>query len=243
MEYNERPVPPFQHKKDAGRKKWVLIGAIAGVLLIGGGIVWFVLRKPEPKPATVVVTSEQQQESASSTEPSNFKSATLGLEITYADGWKAKENSDKTEMIVTSPKTTYQRVDGTSTEGVFTIKLRHGVLPDGMPPTVQKAVAVRDSEVIAYDHPTPEQRQYTNVSYAGNDAHTFNFLMVSGNTTLKAGQPFGNSIDLVGSVYLIAGGFGVDEHDALTFDPVALSAMDTATFAQAMAIVKSVKIY
>ncbi len=243
-EYRERPAP-LHANQGGSKKRWLIIAcAVAGVLIIGGAVYWFALRKPAPAPApkTTSANSEEQDATPVSTEPVTFKSTKLGMAVTYANGWKVRENADKSEVILTSPKTSYARKDGTSTEGVFTIKLRHGVLPEAMPETVQKAFAVRDSEVIAYAQPTAEQRQYTNVTYAGGDANTFGFFIVSGNTSLKAGQGVGATIDLNGTVYLIAGGFGADETDALAFDPATKDALDNAVFEQAMDIVKSVQI-
>jgi len=243
--YQGRPESPFRHSKKVASKKWWMIGAAiaVGLIVAGGSVYWFVLRTPPaPVPAAVKASSETQQSAATSTEPQTFTSTTLGLTLTYANGWKLKENADKSEIVVTSPKTSYQRADGTAAEGVLTLKLRHGVLPQTIAPTVRKTVAIRDSEVIAYDKPTANQRQYTNISYVGSDANTFNFLMVSGNTALKAGQTVGYSIDLVGSVYLIAGGYGADENDSLVFEPAAKTVVDSPAFAQAVAIIKSLQI-
>ena len=257
--YEERPVPAFRHVPETehphptggngGSKKWLLIaGIIAAALLVGGGAAyWFLLRKPAApaKQQTTTASSDEQQNNASnpaSTEPTTFKSTKLGMGVTYGNGWTLRENNDKSEVILTSPKTSYPRKDGTSTEGVFTIKMRHGVVPDATSATVQKSVAIRDSEVIGYTKPTGDQRQYTNVTYAGADANSFSFFIVSGNTAMKAGQAIGYNIDLIGDTYLIVGGFGADANDTLAFDPTAKDAITNSTFLQAMDIVKSVQI-
>ena len=242
MEYQERPPRPHQLVRKGGNKRWlIIIGIALAVLLVGGALYWFVLRS---KPAPTAKTSATATKEAApvSTGPKTYKSTKLGMGVTYDSSWKLSENADKSEVILTSPKTTYTRRDGTSTSGAFTVKLRHGLIPDAMTATVQKDVAVRDSEVIAYTKPTANQRQYTNLSYAGTDPNTFQFFIISGNTSLKSGAAIGYNINLIGDSYLIAGGFGSDENDALTFDPVPASAVDNSIVQQAIDIAKSVQI-
>lgn len=246
--------PPPAHElhsshKGGGAKRWLLIGLIAlAVFIAGAGAFLLLTHKSKPKAAstqhqTTTTTSASQQSSNENGEAGTFKSATLNLSFSYPSGWTVKENSDKSEVTITSPQTSYTKKDGTATQGAFTVKMRHGTIPEQIQQVTTKAVAVTDSLIIAYDKPTANQRQYTNVSYGGADANTFNFFIVSGSAALKAGQAFGYNVDLTGSdAYMFAGGYGADTTDTLNFDPVAKTAYDTAVFEQAVGIIKSLQI-
>jgi len=226
------------------RRSWLLIVLIAIAVILAGVITWFFMhRHPAAKPATQATTATTPAVTTPvSTAPQQFKSTTLNIAVTYPGSWTLKESSDKKEMRLTSPQTTYPKAAGGTTTGVFTVEIREDV-PDAMQATIQHAVAAVDSTVIAYDQPTSAQRQYTNLSIAGTNATTFNFLMLTGSSAYKAGDPFGTGLDLTGTAYLIAGGYGADNGDALAFDGVPKAAYDSAAYEQAVAIVKSLQIY
>jgi hypothetical protein len=121
--------------------------------------------------------------------------------------------------------------------------MRTGTIPDVMQSTVTKGVAIRDSEIVAYDAPTEQQRQYTNITDAGADANTFNFIVVSSATSFKAGQALGYGVDLTGDAYLFIGGYGEDQGNTFTFDGISKTEFITPTYEQAVAVLKSLKIY
>ena len=108
--------------------------------------------------------------------------------------------------------------------------------------TIEKAVAVRDSEVIAYAAPTDAQRHYTNISWAGQEA-AFNFFIVTGSTEIKDGRPFAYMLAIDNETYVIAGGYGTDKDGSLAFDAVPKTAIDSEAKDQAIAIVESIKLY
>ena len=230
---------------------WLLWVGLAVVLLaIGGGVYAFVLKKdsPKPQPAPVVTSSTKTVQPVGSAPDANatsktYKSPTLNIEFTYRSDWTMKESADKAEITLTSPRVSYTALNGTATEGVFTLKMRHGIIPDAMQATVQKTVVVKDSEVIAYAAPTDAQRQYTTISYGGSDAKSFGYFMVTGSVAYKLGQNFDSQINLQGNAYLFAGGYGADTTDALAFDPVPAAAFDTPALQQALAVIKSLKVY
>ncbi|HSW66337.1 MAG TPA: hypothetical protein VLI54_04350 [Bacillota bacterium] len=241
---------PNLGKRASGKKKWLLVSLIVlAVLILGGGTAALLLKK---KPAPQASSSTQQTTANSSAQssagngsstPGTYKSTTLNLEFSYPTGWSVKESADKAEVIATSPTVSYTKKDGSAAQGVFTVKMRHGAIPDAIQQTTIKTIAVADSFIIAYDHPTTNQRQYTNVSYGGTDANTFNYFIVSGNTALKAGQTFGYGVDLTGAdTYMFAGGYGADTADTLSFEAVSKTTYDSATLEQAVGIIKSLQI-
>jgi hypothetical protein len=242
-----------QHKKSK-KKLFIILGIIGGVLVLGGGgaAAFLLMHKSDkPAPATTQQTSTRQtttQQQTPTGVQSNgtnytYKSTTLNVGVTYPKTWTMRESNDKKEIILTSPQTQYVKKDGTNTQGVFTVKLRNGIIPDGIKTTVQNAIAVADSQVIAYAKPTTDQRQYTNLSYVGPDANSFSFGIITGYTAYKAGQAVGGGIDLNGQAYLFAGGYGTDAADTLTFDPIPKANYDTAVFKQAGAIFESLQLY
>lgn len=249
------PVPPAAQephhatrRERRNRKKKIIFiagGAVLALLLLGW-LSWFFLAGDSGQQKTPVAASGQQQTQDTPTpEPADptpvvFKSTKYNIELTHRKDWTLKEASSG-EITITSPRTSYTRTDGKPTTGVFTFKFRVGV-PDPMKATIEKAVAARDSEVIAYDDPPETQRYYTNLSYAGQK-DVFNFFIVTGNTALKAGNAFAYTLVMDNDFYLLTGGYGTDKDGTLSFDSVPPSAIDGPAAQQAIAIVKSLKIF
>lgn len=249
----DRPTAHTPHFKSSkagkGKKKWLFVGVAVALLALAGGAYWMLSQNKKPAKQSSPTTSQPSPNKPDLNQPDpnatskTFKSTKLNIEFTYRSDWTLKETGDQAEIILTSPGVTYTAQDGTSTEGVFTVKMRNGVIPDGIQETVKNTVAVKDSEVIGYDQPTGEQRHFTNLSFGGPDAQKFGYFIISGNTAYKAGQPFGSQIDLIGTAYLFVGGYGTDAGDTLDFEPVPAASFDTEAYQQALAVIKSLKIY
>ncbi|HSX36007.1 MAG TPA: hypothetical protein VLH84_03690 [Patescibacteria group bacterium] len=237
---------PYVGGPKRGSKKWFIIGGIIIIVIAAAAALWFfMMHKPAPKPPVTQHTTSTTTPQLSPVEAATlqtFKSATLNVQVTYRKDWTPRESADKKELILTSPSTTYKKSDGTSTTGSFTVKIREDV-PDGMQTTIQKALAAEDSLIIAYAQPAPSQRQYTNLSYAGSDANSFTFYMVTGDNAYKAGSPFGTGIDLTGTTYIIAGGYGADSGDVLAFDNVPKNSVESTVYDQGLDIIKSLQVY
>lgn len=255
------PAPQHMHAGGYGtpkssKKRWWIIAVIVLVLAAGAGVAGIMLRKKDTSTPVNQAASSQStastnqnkstgqtaQNEADASALKTYKSTKLGLEFSYRSDWTMRETADKTEIILSSPRVIYQKKDGTTTQGPFTLKLRNGIVPDKMKPSIENAVAIKDSEVIAYSAPTEQQRKYTNLSFAGNGSN-MQFFLVSGSVAFKAGEAFGSNIDLQGSVYVFAGGYGADTGDTLGFDAVSKGSFDTAVYRQAVAVVASLKIY
>lgn len=246
--------PHFGNRQAAAqRKKRLLIivaAATAGLLLAGAAIWFFVLRKPAPKQAAQTSESTNQTNQAedlpaptpADSTPVTFKSTKLNLELTHRKDWTLTENADG-ELVLTSPRTTYSRIDGTAGAGVFTVKIRKGAT-EAMKATIEKSVAARDSEVIGYTSPTESQRHYTNVSYAGVDkGESFSFFIITGSTEIKAGKPFAYMLAFDSESYLFVGGYGEDKDGSLSFDAVAKSDIESTSKEQAIDIIESIKLF
>jgi len=221
----------------------LLFYVIAGaVLLAGAAAYWFFLKDDSPKKQT-----NQAQQTNTPVEtpvdptPVTYKSTKLNIELTHRKDWTLKESADG-QITITSPSISYAAANDTATTGVFTVKVRKGV-PDAMKSTIEKSIAARKSEVIAYAEPTKEQRQYTNLSYVGQSKDVFNFFIVTGNTELKVGGALAYMLALDGEFYLITGGYGADNSNSLSFDSVPAGSMDGEALGQAIDIVESIKIF
>lgn len=240
------PTQADQSPKPKRRKLvWWIAGGILVLLLAAGAAYWFVLRDSSKPAASETASTEEQTEQPPAPDPADptptqYKSAKLNVEFTHRKDWKVKE-SGSGEVTITSPQISYVGADGQAGLGVFTVKLRKGV-PEAMKATIEKAVAARASEVIAYAEPTAEQRQYTNLSYGGTK-EAFNFFIVTGNTELKPGNAFAYALPLDSTFYLIAGGYGTDSANSLSFDSVPVESMDSEALTQAIDLVESLKIY
>ncbi len=240
--------PHFTRRERRHRKKMLFLMIGSGVVLLllaAFAIYWFLLRDHKTPQASKLATSQSSQKQPVATPvadptPVSFKSTKLNIEITHRKDWTLKESTDG-EITITSPQTSYTKVDGRATTGVFTVKLRKGVT-DTMKATIEKAIATRDSEVVAYTAPTEQQRQYTNVSYGGNQKDVFNFFIVTGSVEFKAGNAFAYTLPMDGDFYLITGGFG-NPGTTLAFDSVSKTALDSSTLAEAIHIAESLKIY
>lgn len=248
---------PPEHLHTAGvaakskKKTWlgVIVIAVAALIVLAGVAYMLFGRSKDNGKKSVTNTSATSQQTPATNEPAadsdtpkTYKSTKLNIEFTYPGTWTMRENSDKSEVILTSPRITYTKKGGISSEGVFTVKLRHGLVPEVMKPTIENATAVKDSEVIAYAAPAAEQRQYTNLSFAGSGDNQ-NFFLVTGSIGFKAGEIFGSNFDTQGDAYLFAGGYGTDPNDSLSFDAVPKTSFESSTYKEAKAIIESLKVY
>lgn len=241
------PPPPLAPSGATHRKKvWLYVLGGAGLaLLVVGAVYWFVLRENNSgqQPQATNNQSQQQQEevpAANDPTPTTFKSDKLNIEFTHRKDWTVKESPDGM-VTVTSPQTSYAGADGTSKTGVFTLHIRKGA-SDAQRATIDKSIATKDSEVIAYAAPVEGQREYTNLTFAG-PKDMFGFFIVTGSSEFKAGSPLMYALSFDSNSYLIAGGYGADPQASLSFDPVPKDLMDGSTLQAAIDLVESLKIY
>lgn len=235
---------PGRHSRKINKKIWIIIGVLLGVLLLGGAGFFLLINKKDGQKNNQQSPQNSQQnaepeEPATPADPTpqTFKSDTLNIEFTHRKDWTVTESADKKQLTITSPKTTYQTADGESRKDVFTLRIGLGA-SDASQATFNKSKAVKDSLVIAYDAPTEAQRHYTNVSFAGDQA--FRFFVVTGSNVYKPGDPLAHTVS--DGDFLIAGGYGTDKDD-LAFDAIDPLDIEQAPYEQALAIVKSLKVY
>lgn len=241
---------PVKRRKPGSRKKFIVISVAAVlVLAVAGSLAYWRFgpdaagdeqHASEQEPAEDE-NAEPAMDPAEAAQTTVFKSEELNLEFTHRRDWTVAESDDKNAITVTSPQISYQTVDGNVPRGVFTLKIGLGV-SSAAQQTINSAEAVEESEVVAYDDPTDQQRFYTNLSYAGQNGN-FNFLIVTGSTEYQPGDPLAGTLPLGSSYYLIGGGYGADSDDAFAFDAVPPQHMEQSpVFEQAVAIIQSLRI-
>lgn len=237
-------------KKGPNKKMLFIVGGIVLVVILAIGA--FFLLKKDTKDNKAEQSQSSQQQDEESTEPTMppaeaaqllpYKSETLNIEITHRKDWTVTEDAEKKLLLLTSPKFAYQTSSGESKKGVFTVRVGYGA-SEQTQTTIDDSIAVRDSLLIGYDAPTEAQRHYTNVSYAGADETAFNFFIVTGSIALKNGTSLSGAIIVNPADFLIAGGFG-DDKQSLLFDNVPPTELEQySAYEQALAIVKSLKVY
>lgn len=244
-----QPTPPVQPpvaKFSRSALALLIVVGVAGLILIAVGL-WFLVGKDGQSTSqqtnSNTTTGHQEKEVAPpqpDSTPTAFKSEKLNIELTHRKDWTLKESSDGA-ITITSPRISYTASDNTSKTGVFTLRIRKGA-SEAQKAAIDKSIATRDSEVIAYAAPVEGQRQYTNLSFAG-PKDMFGFFIVTGNTEFKAGAPLMYALPLDGDFYLIVGGYGADSTNSLAFDLVPKDSFDSTTLDQAIDIVESLKIY
>lgn len=239
------------HKKSLNKKMLFIVGGIALVVILAIGV--FLLLTKDTKDNEAEQSQNSQQQDEESTEPTMppaeaaqllpYKSEALNIEITHRKDWTVAEDAEKKLLLLTSPKFAYQTSSGESKKGVFTVRVGYGASEQAQT-TVDDSIAVRDSLLIGYDAPTEEQRHYTNVSYAGADETAFKFFIVTGSVAFKNGISLSGAIIVNPADFLIAGGFGDDKQQSLLFDSVPPIELEQySAYEQALAIVKSLKVY
>lgn len=252
--------PPHRSKKKAGSggKRVGIVAVILTAIVVLAGAVfavyWFVLKDDSQSGETPQSTDQGIDTSTDDTQPAmsteeaskieTFKSEKLGLELSHRADWTIEEADDGNSLTITSPNISYQTINGTVPEGkgVFTLRISKGV-NSAQRDTINAAIAVQKSEVIAYTKPTDEQRHYTNISYGGTE-DAFTFLMVTGSVEFNKGDPWTGKLTLSSAdYYLIAGGFGEDSDNTLGFDQVATSQISSQSVKQALAIVESMQLF
>ncbi len=247
MQQPASPPPQQMTRRERRNRKKMILFAVGGAVLLlflAGAVYWFFVRDTKQAAKSETNAQKQTEETVPAAQadptPVVYKSTKFNIELTHRKDWKLKETSGG-EITITSPQISYVGEDGQSGTGVFTVRMRKGVT-DAMKANIEKSVAVRDSEVIAYAAPAEAQRQYTNLSYAGTK-DAFKFFIVTGNAALKAGNTFIYTLPLDGEFYLFSGGYGSDASGDLSFDAVPKDSMSSTTLDQAVDIIESVKIY
>lgn len=216
-----RSVVP-RHQKHPARQ--LLIGLVL-IVVIGLGVYWlFFSSKASPKHTSASSSKSQTQSSEAKNNnvthvPTHaYNSSDFNVNFNYPDGW-AVVDSGNGPMTVTSPSMSLTSASGKAVTGQIIMTVaKQGQLPAKF--TAGTALAVLDSQEIAYTQPTAAQTSQTYVSFvqysSTNTRGGLDAIFVTGN--------FGYQKDQIIPTSDIA---GVDPFISLSFSECGNSACTT----------------
>jgi hypothetical protein len=152
------------------RKMLIAFGIAVLLAAIGFGVYWLFLKDDGKKAADTQTqndrpeTSQQPANDEISTKTEHYVSNGFMLEFDHPDDWTVTETTGSGQLTVQSPALQFDAATGSSITGRFVFKIRNKQQPlpefDG-----GNALAVRESEKIAYTKPSSAQRGSTYLSF------------------------------------------------------------------------------
>lgn len=202
---NDEPVPkaappPEVSIEPIGRpNKWLrlLLYLIVLAVIAGGVYYWFFVRGKTGSTDSNQNKSQSSQAAQSAqltnntkidTQTKHYDSTEQNLGFDYPADWSVKESD--TTITATSPVLRLTDNSGQAVNGqvIFTIRQKGQSLPEF---DAGSAIAVLDSQKIAYTKPTPAQRANTYVTfvrYAGSLTNSLDSVYVTGDFGYKVDQ-------------------------------------------------------
>ena len=161
-EYLNTVEPLQKHKKKSLIKLIVIIVVL--VVAAGGGIFTYLSKRPKSQPQTNSPTSEVTKPSVGiTTETKRYSSSQFFLDFDQPADWELKDELASGILKATSPDLNIPTSGGFTTgKVVLTIKGKSQKLPEF---ATGNAIAVIDSEKVAYTKPSSAQRGQTYLSF------------------------------------------------------------------------------
>jgi hypothetical protein len=171
------PESYFEQNPKSHKKHIIILAVTLGVMVLGAGIYWFIVRnEPENNSNTQANNPEQQIKQDFATTPSasdtkKYTSVTEGLNLSfdYPSNWQVSvvdDEKDKTMQYVQVSSTNFSltNAEGQPVTGkvVMTMRPKGSNIPEL---ASGNATIAQDSQQIGYKKPTPSQRQYPYVSF------------------------------------------------------------------------------
>jgi hypothetical protein len=154
--------------------KWIFFVLVA-VAIVGGGVYWYVKNHKSATPKTS--QSSQQHSSQSQSAPQEntkrYTSANFNLSFSYPQNWTVTDTG-KGKLTVNSPAMQLKGADGQSQNGQVVMAIQNENTYDFTLFKAGSAVAVLNSQKLAYSNPSPTQRANTYISflqYASTTTH------------------------------------------------------------------------
>lgn len=186
----------YDYHKDKHTKRNILIALCILLLAIGGGAAyWFFVReKPAQNTAANKPASQQAQSepvSAIAEETKNHNSKNFSLSFDYPKDWNVVDEESGEKLTATSPAMQLTGADNQKVTGQIVLTFRKQGQPLGEF-DAGNALAIRDSEKVAYTAPSPGQRGSTYLSFlayanAANPA-ALDGVYVTGDSGYQKGQ-------------------------------------------------------
>lgn len=193
----------YDKGSDLSRRRWrkviALLVTLALLITIGFGAYWFLSRSADKSSDGIGPGSNMKQQSS---EPENTQttintktkhhiSTGFSLEFDYPEDWTVTEATDKGRLDLVSPALRLKEASGRKVLAQVAFTIRNKQQPQ---PEFDKgnAVAVRESEKIAYTRPSSVQRGSTYLSFLQYASSTqpggLDGVFITGDVGYKVGQ-------------------------------------------------------
>lgn len=179
-------------KRPTSKHSWRWLIVVLALVIVGVGVYWFLNRPKTVTPKTSTQSSTQKVTSSASTIDSTVKMYTstqfAGLSFNYPANWKVAEANGM--LTATSPALSLKDASG-KMQGVavvYKIRDKQQALPEF---DKGNALAIIESQKIAYAKPSGTQRAQTYISflqYASSATAGLDGIYVTGDTGYQAQQ-------------------------------------------------------
>lgn len=175
-EYLKQVEPLQKHKKQ--RSLTFFVGLIVFLIVLGGGGLMYMKSKSEQKAQQKEPVAEvaEQPNVAITTDTERYSSSQFALDFDHPSDWEIKEEQTAGILTATSPNVSIPATGGGVITGrvVLTVKSKSQKLPEF---DKGNALAVIDSEKVAYLKPSSAQRGQTYISFLNYPASSSSGLI------------------------------------------------------------------
>lgn len=181
--------PPHKSRNPIWRKITIGLAALVLIILLAGGGYWLT-KKPTRKPAESAQSSQTSMPTSAkiNTTTKHYDSVNFNLGFDYPADWSVTDSGNGV-LTVKSPAVGVKDASGQSVSTQITMMIRNKSqkLPEF---DAGNAMAVLDSEKIAYTKPTQTQRANTYISFLQYAKTTSGFdgIYITGNNGYKKAQ-------------------------------------------------------
>jgi hypothetical protein len=185
-EYVSNLQPIKEQKRKSKRSKIILLLVFLLAALGAAGYFFFL------KPGEPAQEAPQTQQPAQSQEPQavaseTYRSADLNLSFDYPNNWKVDESTQGL-ITVTSPVTKLKDVNGGQMDAKVVVTFLNTGSEVPAFEGAASATAATDSEKIAYDSPTQNQREQTYLSFASFGGGGLDAVFITGDSGYQKDQ-------------------------------------------------------
>lgn len=184
-------MPQLTHQKKWPRVVgWILLALIV-LAALGAGGYWLAKHKSSSKPAQSTHHETSQSSSKIATTTNSYTSNDFNLSFNYPANWTVKDTGNG-KLTATSPPTQLTDASGQTQTGEIVMTIQNENSADFSAFKQGNAVAVLDSQKIAYTKPASTQRADTYISFlqyattAGGGA--LDGVYITGNAGYQKGQ-------------------------------------------------------
>lgn len=175
--------PIREKRKRKKRARWLLViglAAAAGYFVFAGS------NNKSAQQSEQNDTEQSQQDPGASSELQEYVSSDRSIRFSYPGNWQVND-SDPDAITVESPIVKLTDLSGNREDAKVVVSfLRTGTEVPGF--DADGAIAVKDSEILAYSSPTQNQRAETYLSFGGFGSRALHAVFVTGDSGYQVEQ-------------------------------------------------------